>query len=219
MSTAKSADKLAAKSVIISCAGIGSRLGLATTKALINIEGKSLIAWQLELFKDIEDIRIVVGFQSKAVIKEVLKYRKDAIFVYNHNYFDTKTGASFYLGARHGNEYAIEFDGDLLIHPDDMKKLLDEDGEYIAYADKMSDEAVFVKTDEDGNVLSFSRKEGDYEWTGPACIKKSKIKFTTGNVFNQLEEHLPMKGIKIRACDIDTYEDYQRAIEFVKGWK
>ncbi len=207
-----------AKSVIISCAGIGSRLGLAQTKALLNIEGKSLIAWQLELFKDIEDIRIVVGFQAKAVIKEVLKYRKDAIFVYNHNYFETKTGASFYLGAKDANEYVIEYDGDLLVHPDDIKKCLVEE-EYIAYSEKTSDEAVFVRTDEQGNVLSFSKKDGDYEWTGPACIKKSKLKYSTGNVFNQLEEHLPMKGIKIRAQDIDTYEDYQRAIDFVRGWK
>ncbi len=207
-----------AKSVIISCAGIGSRLGLAQTKALLNIEGKSLIAWQLGLFKDIEDIRIVVGFQAKAVIKEVLKYRKDAIFVYNHNYFETKTGASFYLGAKDANEYVIEYDGDLLVHPDDIKKCLVEE-EYIAYSEKTSDEAVFVRTDEQGNVLSFSKKDGDYEWTGPACIKKSKLKYSTGNVFNQLEEHLPMKGIKIRAQDIDTYEDYQRAIDFVRGWK
>lgn len=207
-----------AKSVIISCAGTGSRLGLAKTKALINIEGKSLIAWQLELFKDVEDLRIVIGFQAKAVIKEVLKYRKDVVFVYNHNYFETKTGASFYLGAKDANEYVIEYDGDLLVHPDDIKKCLIEE-EYIAYSDKTSDEAVFVKTDDDGNVLSFSRKEGDYEWTGPACIKKSKLKYSSGNVFNQLEEYLPMKGVKIRACDIDTYEDYQRAIEFVKGWK
>ena len=207
-----------AKSVIISCAGIGSRLGLAQTKALLNIEGKSLIAWQLELFKDIEDIRIVVGFQAKAVIKEVLKYRKDAIFVYNHNYYKTKTGASFYLGAKDANEYVIEYDGDLLVHPDDIKKCLVEE-EYIAYSEKTSDEAVFVRTDEQGNVLSFSKKDGDYEWTGPACIKKSKLKYSTGNVFNQLEEHLPMKGIKIRAQDIDTYEDYQRAIDFVRGWK
>ena len=145
-----------AKSVIISCAGIGSRLGLAQTKALLNIEGKSLIAWQLELFKDIEDIRIVVGFQAKAVIKEVLKYRKDAIFVYNHNYFETKTGASFYLGAKDANEYVIEYDGDLLVHPDDIKKCLVEE-EYIAYSEKTSDEAVLVRTDEHGNVLSFSK--------------------------------------------------------------
>jgi choline kinase len=206
-----------AQSVIISCAGIGSRLGLATTKALIKIEGKSLIAWQLELFKEVEDIRIVIGFQANDVITEVLKYRKDVIFVYNHNYFDTKTGASFYLGSKHANEYVIEYDGDLLLHPDDVKHCLDA-GEFIGYSEKISDEAVFVRTNEIGDVLSFSRTHGDYEWTGPACIKRDKLKYTSENVFNQLEEYLPMKGLKLKACDIDTYQDYQRAIEFVKSW-
>lgn len=207
------------KSVVISCAGIGSRLGLATTKALVNINGKSLIAWQLELLKDIEDVRIVIGFQANDVIKEVLKYRRDIIFVYNHNYFETKTGASFYLGAKDANEYVIEYDGDLLIHPNDMKMLLDIEGEYIAYADKMSDEAVYVITNQMGDVLAFSRENGDFEWTGPACIKKEKLKYSSGNVFNQLEGSLPMRGLKIRACDIDTYADYQRAIEFVNNWR
>ena len=206
------------KSIIISCAGLGSRLGLAKTKALININGKSLIRWQLELFNDVEDIRIVVGFQANDVIEEVRKYRDNVTFVYNHNYFETKTGASYYLGARDGNEYAIEIDGDLLIHPDDVKTLLNMYGEWIAYADKMSDDAVYVKTDSQGNVLAFSREQGDYEWTGPCCIKKDKLRYSSGHVFNQLEPHLPMRGVKIRACDIDTYEDYQRALEFIKGW-
>ena len=206
------------KSVIISCAGIGSRLGLATTKALINIDGKPLIIWQLEALKDVEDVRIVVGFQANDVIDEVRKYREDIIFVYNHNYFETKTGASFYLGAKDGNEFAIELDGDLLVHPDDMKKLLELDGEWIAYSDKMSDDAVLVKTNEVGDVLSFSREKGDYEWTGPCCIKKDKLKYSSGHVFNQLESYLPMRGIKVRACDIDTYDDYQRAIKFIHSW-
>lgn len=207
-----------AKSVIISCAGIGSRLGLAQTKALVNINGRSLLSWQLECFKEVEDLRIVVGYEANDVIREVLKHRKDVIFIYNHNYFDTKTGASFYLGAKDANEYVIEWDGDLLVHPDDVKKCLDEKGEFIAYSPKMSDEAVFVRTNENGDVLSFSKECGDYEWTGPACIKKSKLKWTSGNVYNQLEEYLPMKGLRIRAQDVDTYEDYQRAIEFVKQW-
>ena len=207
-----------AKSVIISCAGIGSRLGLATTKALVNIEGRSLISWQLEHLKGVEDIRIVVGFQANEVMKEVQKYRKDAIFVFNHNYFETKTGASFYLGAKDGNEYALEIDGDLLVHPDDMKMLLETDGEWIAYADRMSDDSVMVKINEVGDVLSFSREAGDYEWTGPCCIKKNKLKYSSGHVFNQLEPYLPMRGIKIRACDIDTYDDYQRAVQFIKSW-
>lgn len=207
-----------AKSVIISCAGIGSRLGLATTKALININGKSLIRWQLELFKDIEDVRIVIGFQANEVIEEVRKYRDDVIFVYNHRYFETKTGASFYLGARDGNEYALEYDGDLLVHPDDVKMLLEQEGEWVAYADKMSDDAVYVKTNQVGDVLAFSRDQGDYEWTGPCCLKKDRLRYSSGHVFNQLEPYLPMKGIKVRACDIDTYDDYQRALEFIKGW-
>ncbi len=206
------------KSVIISCAGIGSRLGLATTKALINIEGKTLIRYQLEQLNDIEDVRIVVGFQAKEVIEEVKKYRKDVVFVYNHNYFETKTGASYYLGAKDGNKYAIEIDGDLLVHPDDMKMLLQQEGEWIAYADKMSDDAVYVKTNQNGEVMSFSRENGDFEWTGPCCIAKDKLKYSSGNVFNQLEPHLPIRGIKIRACDIDTYDDYQRVLDFIKDW-
>ena len=113
------------KSVVISCAGIGSRLGLGLTKALVQINGRSLISWQLELFKDVEDIRIVIGFQANDIIEEVRKHRQDVIFIFNHRYFETKTGASFYLGARHANSEILEWDGDLLVHPDDVKMLLD----------------------------------------------------------------------------------------------
>ena len=207
-----------AKSVIISCAGIGSRLGLGQTKALININGKSLIAWQLESFKEVKDLRIVIGYQANDVVEEVLRYRKDVIFVFNHRYFETKTGASFYLGAQHANEFVLEWDGDMLVHPDDVKKILETEGEFICYADKTSDEAVFVRTGEMGEVFSFSREDGDYEWTGPACIKKEKLNYSSGHVFNQLEPYLPMKGLKVRAYDIDTYDDYLRVAEITRNW-
>ncbi len=207
------------KSIVISCAGIGSRLGLGQTKALINFNGKSLIRWQLEMLREIEDIRIVVGYQAKDVVNEVLKVRKDVIFVYNHDYFNTKTGASFYLGSKDANEYVIEWDGDLLVHPDDIKKILNEKGEFIGYSDITSDEAVFVKMNETGEVVAFSRQNGDFEWTGPACIKKLKVQFTHGNVFEQIEPYLPIKGLKIRAYDIDTYEDYKRVEKLIKRWQ
>ncbi len=206
------------KSIVINCAGIGSRLGLGQTKALIEISGKSLISWQLELFKEVEDVRIVIGYQAKDIVKEVLRYRSDVIFIYNHNYFDTKTGASFYLGSRHANEYVIEWDGDLLVHPGDAKKILSQDGEFICYADISSDEAVFVQTNEKGEVLAFSREQGNFEWTGPACIKRDHLQYTPGNVYEQFEPYLSMRGLKITAYDIDTYEDYKRVTEFVKSW-
>lgn len=206
------------KSVVISCAGIGSRLGLGLTKALVQINGRSLISWQLELFKDVEDLRIVIGFQANDIIEEVRKYRDDVTFVFNHRYFETKTGASFFLGARHANEYILEWDGDLLVHPDDVKMILQTEGEFLCYSDKTSDDAVFVKVDEQGNVLKFSREYGDYEWTGPACMCKKNLAYSSQNVFNMFEPLLPMKGIRVRAYDIDTYDDYQRVSKIVKDW-
>ena len=206
------------KSVVISCAGIGSRLGLGLTKALVQINGNSLISWQLKLFKDVKDVRIVIGFQGGEIIEEVRKYRDDVIFCYNHRYFETKTGASYYLGARHANHETLEWDGDLLVHPDDVRKLLATSGEFICYADKTSDDAVFVQTNENGDVLCFSREQGDYEWTGPACMNKQHLIYSTQNVFNMFEPYCPMKGIKVRAYDIDTYNDYIRVSEITKDW-
>lgn len=42
------------RTVIISCAGMGNRLGLGTTKALVEVEGKPLIMHHLEKLKDEE---------------------------------------------------------------------------------------------------------------------------------------------------------------------
>lgn len=206
------------KSVVISCAGIGSRLGLGLTKALVEINGGSLISWQLKLFKDVKDLRLVIGFQGSEIIEEVRKYRDDVIFCYNHRYFETKTGASFYFGARHANNEIIEWDGDLLVHPDDVKMLLNTPGEYICYGDKTSEETVFVRTNDKGEVLSFSRESGDYEWTGPACMAKRNLTYNSNNVFNMFEPLCPMRGIKVRAYDIDTYNDYVRVSEITKDW-
>ncbi|WP_037354229.1 NTP transferase domain-containing protein [Selenomonas sp. FC4001] len=204
------------KSVVISCAGIGSRLGIGSTKALIDIGGKTLIQWQLEQFAEVEDVRVVVGFQANEVIEVVRKIRPDTVFVFNHNYFETKTGMSYYLGGKDAKEYVMEYDGDLLVHPDDIKKLLHTHGEWIAYADNHSEDAVYLNLNSAGEVASFSRECGGFEWTGPCVLRRENIKNITGNVYEQLEPFLPMKGIKIRARDIDTYEDYRQVMRFVK---
>lgn len=212
-------EEQSGKSLVITCAGIGSRLGLEKTKALIEIDGKPLIYYQLSYFKNFDDIRVVVGYQSKEVIEAVLEIRRDVIFAYNHDYFHTKTGASFYLGARHGNRFAIAWDGDLLVHPKDIETCLSQDGEFIGCSDLVSDEPVFVSVNSDNYVSSFSRVRGDFEWVGPACLRKDKIKFVSNNVFNQFESYLPLPMIKTNARDVDTYDDYIRAIDFIRSWE
>lgn len=206
------------KSVVLSCAGIGSRLGLGQTKALIKIENKPLIHYQVESFKKIEDIRVVVGYQADEVIKTALQKRKDIIFVYNHDYFHTKTGTSYYLGAKDANNYVIAWDGDLLVHPDDVNRCLEFNGEFVGCSQSITDDAVFVRMNEKKEVVGFSRENGDYEWSGPACLKRDHIGYTSGHVYSQIEKHLPLPAMLIRAQDVDTYEDYTKAKKFVKSW-
>ena len=95
------------RTVVISCAGMGNRLGLGTTKALVEVDGKPLIIRHLEMLKDESDIRVVVGYQAEQVINVVKKYRRDVLFVFNHNYRMTGTGASVALAAKCANKYLL----------------------------------------------------------------------------------------------------------------
>ena len=65
------------RTIIISCAGMGNRLGLGTTKALVEVDGKPLIIRHLENLQEEEDIRVVVGYQAEKVIEVVNQYEKD----------------------------------------------------------------------------------------------------------------------------------------------
>ncbi|MBA0180426.1 HAD-IB family phosphatase [Pectobacterium carotovorum] len=207
------------KSIVLSCAGIGSRLGLSKTKALIEFNGKTLIELQLSWFSDVEDIRVVVGFQYSDVIHAALNVRSDVIFVFNHDYFHNKTGASLYLGSKTANEYVIAWDGDLIVHPEDMARCINYDGEYVGCSSLISDDPVLVNVDEYGCVTSFSLDKGNYEWSGPACLLRDKIKFSDQNVFDQINEYLPLPALVIRARDIDTYADYVNAKAFFEEWE
>ena len=84
--------------IVISCAGKGTRLGIGTTKALVDIEGKPLILHQLEQLGEYDDIRIVVGYHAEEVIETVKKVRDDIKFVFNHDYETTGTADSFSKG-------------------------------------------------------------------------------------------------------------------------
>lgn len=208
------------RTVVISCAGMGNRLGLHTTKALIEVDGKTLIHRHLELLRDESDIRVVVGYQADSVIEEVQKYRKDVTFVYNYDYATTKTGDSVVLAAKGARKYLLSLDGDLLIHPEDMKKILECDHEFVSGGDIESDEPWMVQTYvESGKEYAqgFSKESGAYEWNGITQIESEKILNGTGHVFQLVEPFLPVPFLEIRTREIDTMNDYERAVAWVKN--
>lgn len=204
-------------SLVLSCAGVGSRLGLGSTKVLINFADEPLINLHLRNFESFTDLRIVVGFQASELIEHVLSIRKDVIFVFNHDYFNTKTGKSYYLGAKHAREYVIEWDGDLVLHPNDIELFKNPNSEFICGTKILSDDPVLMSVKNE-SVISFSTQLGDWEWTGPCCVKRVNISDTSENVYNQLELLLPLPFLLIRARDFDTYQDYTETLLEYKSW-
>lgn len=208
------------KTIIISCAGMGTRLGIGSTKALIDIDGKPLIVRQLELLKDYDDIRIVVGYQMEKVISVVNSCRSDILYVFNHNYRNTGTGGSFSLGMKHAGEMVVSLDGDLLVHPDDLDRILKSDEECVCGAVISTEDPMLMKTTTKSGIIygtDFSRTEGEYEWTGLAQVRTERLTPGDRHVCDMLRPLMPLKMELIRTKEIDTMADYENAVAWVKG--
>lgn len=145
--------------VIICCAGMGTRLGIGTTKALLHVDGKPLIIHQLERLSSFDDVRIVVGYQADKVIETVNSYRKDIMFVFNNRYNSTSPSESRIKGMINSRDYVLSIDGDIMIEPDDFDKLTEIDGEFMAVSDVHSEEPVLVEVSRTGMPGDFQRME------------------------------------------------------------
>jgi len=205
----------------VSCAGLGQRLGVGTTKALVPVLGRPLIAWQLDLLREVEDVRIVVGYQSAEMIQTVLGIRRDVLFVYNRDYATTGTAGSLALGARHAAAEVVSLDGDLLVHPDDLRAFLRLPAPVLGTLPASSDEPVYVRM-EQGCAAAFSRERGDAEWSGLVKFPSSLIDGAVAggrvpqNVYELLESLLPIPAVSIRATEIDTPDDYLRTVDWLR---
>ena len=206
-----------AKTVVITAAGKGSRLGMNLPKCLVDLEGIPLITRQLEMLDAFDDVRVVVGFKAQEVIDEVLKHRKDVVFVLNHDFATTSTLTSLYMGAQRGREIIISLDGDLLVHKDDFVDFTDSNDEHLGVCHPSTDEPVYVQI-EDSLATGFSRTQGQMEWSGLLQIRREKLENLNTYIYEQVEKHLPLPTKTIRCCEIDTLNDLERAREWVKKY-
>ena len=160
----------------------------------------------------------MVGFQCADVIALASSIRNDILFVYNYDYFATSSGYSFWLGARFGTPYVMQWDGDLIIHPNDAALCLQQEEPFIAYNRKQSQHGIFCDVNSQGQVTRFSRQNGEFEWTVPCWISSTYINPEANYVFNMLEQALPIQCIEVSAMDIDTVEDYRTALCLLQKW-
>ena len=211
------------KTIVISCAGRGTRLGINKTKALVDIDGKPIIIRQLEMLKDYDDIRIVVGYQKEMLIETVKAFREDVTFLENKNYENTGTASSFSIGIQNAEELVVSLDGDLLVHPDDLKRILESDKECVCGAIPYTEDPILMQTKEiDGKIygIGFSKDKGEYEWTGLTQVRGERLSPGVGHVCDMLVPILPMEMELIRTREVDTPRDYENAVKWVKnGYK
>jgi len=196
------------KTVIINCAGTGSRLGLGVTKALVKIKGRTLIDWQLDLLEDVPDVRIVVGFNADQLIVHVRKRRPDVLFIFNHRYMDTGTGYSLWLAARHCTGGIISLDGDFRLF-----FALQEP--CIGISSASSEEPLYAKMNGD-HVTAFSFKEkSNFEWNGIVKTHASSVHEERGFLYPIIEKQLPLRAVNMNTCEIDTPKDFNRAVDWI----
>lgn len=211
------------KTIVISCAGMGTRLGLNTNKSLIDIDGKPLIIRQLECLDKFDDIRVVVGYQAQEVIDAVCSYRKDITFVFNHNYMNTKTAASLSLGKKHSNDMIISLDGDILFKPEDFEKFILGEDECIGVCNPYTNDPVYVDTkfiNGTEHAIRFSRQHGKYEWTGLFKMYANKLYSGKDHVYKMITRNLPLKVVNVNLKEIDNMDEYKKALSWYEnGYK
>lgn len=204
--------------VVICCAGIGTRLGIGYPKSLIDINGKPLIIRILEQLNDYDDIRIVVGFQAEKIIETVNNYRKDIMYVFNYDYNNTSIVESINRALKYSRKYVVQIDGDLVIDGEGFCEFMKYPKECVGITEINSKYPIFTEI-EKNKIVSFSKKQGNKEWVGLVKIESKKLYDNKEFVFQILEQYLPLPYVLLDARDIDTPDDYDEAISWFKKKK
>ena len=114
----------------------------------------------------------------------------------------------------------LSLDGDLIVHPEDMKKILACQKEFVGGCTKISDDPWMLQTYmQEGMeyVHAFSKNDGNYEWNGVTQVRSDRLRDGTGHVFQLIEPHLPIPFMMVRTREIDTSNDYKEALRWVKN--
>lgn len=216
------------KHAVISAAGIGSRLGMNMPKCLVPVAGRRIIDYQLELLRQVEDVRVVVGFMEELVIEHVKSVRSDVIFVRNPDYARTSTIQSIHLATRYLDEPFLALDGDVVIERESFEKFLELGSTcvpLIGIAEASTEDAVFVKVREGSGgrfeVEAFQRKPATpFEWTGIAFLDNSFVPNENRFMYSVLEERLPLPAARLRCIEVDTPADLSRANQLLQSnWR
>jgi len=209
--------------VVISAAGLGSRLDYGMPKCLVPVCGQPLIFWQLTALRQIDpeiEVVVVAGFQSSRVAGYLRQFFPTVPVMLNHRFRSTGTAGSLVLGAGIlETEWVLSLDGDLLLDRPSLNEWVNGHGAQLGVSPKTTRTPVGVALDENAAVVGMGFDiEGDLEWNGLIRLPRSVVlDFNDQHVFPNLLKHLPLPALLSETVEIDDPDDLDRAEVWLRG--
>ena len=175
---------------LILAAGTGTRMESTTPKCLLNLDGTSIIEYQLECFKEfgINDIVVVVGFNS-SMIKE--RIGSDVKYVNNLDFKTTNNLYSIWEARDSINDDFVCVYSDLLFHKEILRRCINSKNNVCLMIEKKTKkETMRVKIEDDkitqvNKIIPFEKADGNF--IGMAKFSKNEKKFLFAEI-NELIE-------------------------------
>lgn len=130
---------------VILAAGVGSRLGCnGRPKCLMDVGGQTLIGHHLEVLGGlgVENILVVAGHGAEQVMAEV---RHTGVIQFNERYSSTNSLYSLWLARKWVSGSMMVINGDVLADPRIYRRLLEAEGNVLAYDSRSGTEDEHMK--------------------------------------------------------------------------
>lgn len=194
---------------IICAAGFGSRLSMNLPKAMVMVNGRRLIDYQIEALSEFDGICVVVGFRKELIIDH-LKKRHNVEIIVNDNPE---------MGLRHTmeiiserfNEIVFICDGDIIFN----EVITPEKYEYIGVKNVIAQKPIFVEA-KDGKAINFINEPTIYEWACVYQCNPAKVNWSNEYAYESLKTLLPLRLKHFDLFEIDTKEDLKESYNWIK---
>lgn len=221
---------------IILAAGVGSRLGNSTPKALTQLEsGLSIMEWQVSHLQKLGIRRIlaVVGFKKELIMEEF----PGILYVYNPDYLKENTSKSLERALNLVDEDVLWLNGDVLFHPLAVEAIMGQKRPSMLVNEaQVGEEEVKYRLREDNTIAEISKTV--HEPLGESVGINFFPKDSLEQLKNSLKACKPMdyfekgialcieQGLKVypvvcntKECiEIDFPEDLAKANLLIKSW-